>query len=414
MASVIEFDRVGKRYRKGRESARSLRNQLISFGNLITQSKNKTVLQSGSFWALSNISFFINQGETVGLIGHNGAGKSTVLKLISGVSQPTNGRVQVQGRVGALLELGAGFHPELSGRENIWLSGALMGMSKIELKRKFDAIVDFTGLESFLDTPIKHYSSGMFARLGFAVSIHLDPEILLIDEVLAVGDQAFQTKCYDRIAALQKIGTTICLVSHTMDIVRWMCQRAIWFSNGQIQADGPVAEVTRQYLAEVSVEEKTQLAKAKPITASQRYGNRRIEITQVSIIDKEGNAQNVFETGNILQILIRYQRNEPIEDLAFGIAVHRSDGVQISGPNTVFDQINLIDIAQSGSLIYRVPDLFLLDGLYLISVAVHSQNGIEMYDYHEQVCQFRVLNTGEKTQERYGFVSLRGQWLISP
>lgn len=409
MSGVIEFERVNKRYRKGRSGGSSVRSALIELGKSLKPSPAKRLEHESSFWALSNASFVIRQGETVGLIGHNGAGKSTALKLISGVSRPTSGQIQVTGRVGALLELGAGFHPELNARDNIWLSGALMGMSKSELRSKFDSIVDFSGLEPFLDMPIKHYSSGMFARLGFAVNIHLDPDILLIDEVLAVGDQAFQTKCFERIAALQKAGTTICLVSHTMDIVRWMCQRAIWFSNGQIQADGPVDQVTGQYLTEIAIRAEDDLSQTTARVSGQRYGNRRIEIAHLRILDGDGHERNVFETGSILRINIAYQCNIPITDFAFGIAVHRSDGIQISGPNTVFDNFNL-SLNKAGEIVYEVPDLALLDGHYFVSVAVHSHNGIEMYDYHEQAGQFRVLNGGQKTQERYGIVSLRGRW----
>lgn len=408
MATVIEFDRVGKIYRKN-WGGRSLRGKLIEWGRSLAPALASPIAPPGMFWAISDVSFSVNQGETIGLIGHNGAGKSTTLKLISGVTQPTFGRVRVVGRIGALLELGAGFHPELSGRDNIWLSGALMGMSKDELKSKFDAIVDFSGLETFLDMPIKHYSSGMFARLGFSVNIHNDPDILLIDEVLAVGDQAFQAKCFDRIATLQKAGTTICLVTHTMDIVRWMCQRAIWFSKGEIQADGPVEQVIGGYLHAVSAQEEHQLAdETKPLT--HRHGNYHIEIRRASLYNEMGLEKNVFETGDTLQIRFEYYKHLPINDLAFGIAIHRSDGIHISGPNTMFDNFDVQNISQSGSITYQIPELVLLDGLYFVTVAAHSRNGIKTYDYQEHICQFRILNTGQKTHERYGVLSLKGNW----
>jgi homopolymeric O-antigen transport system ATP-binding protein len=223
VAPIVAFDQVGKRYKLDRDRPRSFREVFVRR----RLAGRAVVTDPNALWALRNVSFGIERGETVGLIGSNGAGKSTALKLISRVVLPNEGQITVGGRVAALLELGSGFHPELSGRDNIYLSGALSGMGRAEMSGKYEAIVDFAELADFIETPVKHYSSGMFARLAFAVSVHIDPEVLLVDEALAVGDHAFQRKCLDRIAEMTQRGVTICMVSHSAEIVRTMCSRAI-------------------------------------------------------------------------------------------------------------------------------------------------------------------------------------------
>ncbi len=243
---VIEFDRVSKKLSLQHNQSNSFREALIRLAHFRRREPVKE-----EFWALRDISFEIEPGQTVGFIGPNGAGKSSLLKLIAGIYEPTSGRLNVEGRVAALLELGTGFHPELSGRENIYLSGAIMGLDRAKIDQSLDAIVAFSGLERFIDAPVKHYSSGMYVRLGFSVAIHVQPTILLIDEVLSVGDQSFQARCLERITSLQQQGVTIVLVSHDLGSVRRICRRCIWLEKGILKYDGETETTLNNYLSSV-------------------------------------------------------------------------------------------------------------------------------------------------------------------
>ena len=250
-AKVVKFSNVSKKFTLHHERPNSFQDMVVSLFGLRSPSRLGKAMPrpaNEQFWALKDVNFGIYQGEAVGIIGENGSGKSTTLKLISRILDPTSGSVSVRGKVSALLELGTGFHPELTGRENIFLNGSLLGIPRKEMAQRYEDIVDFAELQEFIDTPIKHYSSGMVMRLGFAVAINVDPDILLTDEVLAVGDEAFQRKCLDYIAALRKRGVTIIFVSHALDAVRGLCQRAIWLDHGKVVADGPAGEVIDQYL----------------------------------------------------------------------------------------------------------------------------------------------------------------------
>ncbi len=410
MDAVVRFEQVSKHYRLRHNRPGSIREIFVR----PWQRQPRPAASREMLWALRDVSFDIHPGETVGLVGPNGAGKSTALKLISRVVVPNAGRVNVKGRVAALLELGAGFHPDLSGRDNIFLSGALAGMSRAEIKSKFDAIVDFSELEEFLEMPVKHYSSGMFARLAFAVSVHLNPEIFLVDEVLAVGDQNFQQKCKDRLGALQREGMTICLVSHSLEVVRGLCTRAIWFSQGQIEADGAAETVVRHYLDRTLKAEAQRLGEAASLTAEQRWGTQQIEIVRVRLTGAAGQVQTIFETGQPLVVQMDYRAHAPIPAPVFGMAIHRQDGVHISGPNTDFAGLTLPTLTGAGQVSFTIPALPLLEGLYHVSVAVVSaQNAI--YDFHDQAYPFRVVNASRRVREQYGVITLQGRWdLLSP
>lgn len=368
---------------------------------------------SQPFWALKNVSFTIHAGETVGLIGPNGAGKSTALKLISGVSRASSGQVNVKGRVGALLELGAGFHPELSGRDNIYLNAALLGMSRREIQRKFEAIVDFSELEAFIDTPVKHYSSGMFMRLAFAVNIHVEPEILLVDEVLAVGDIDFQWKCIERINELRKQNVTILLVSHSLDLVRDICRRTIWFDKGQVQEDGLTGTVINHYQAAVlqhTAEQLLHTSDKQTLRSQRRWGNQKMRITRVRLLDGLNAEQTIFQTGQPFRVRIDYWADDLIPSPIFGLAIFRQDGLQICGPNTAFSRFKLPDMVGAGSVEYNVPKLPLLEGLYRISAAIVDATYTETFDYQDEVHSFRVSNHTQDIVERYGLMTLSGEW----
>jgi lipopolysaccharide transport system ATP-binding protein len=404
---IITFEKVSKRYMLRHERPRSFRE--VFAGLLRRQPARST---RANLWALEGISFSIERGESVGLIGPNGAGKSTALKLISRVIVPTAGRLSVQGRVASLLELGTGFHPDLSGRDNVFLNGALIGMGSAEMRRKYDAILDFSELADFIDVPVKHYSSGMFARLAFAVSIHLDPEVLLVDEVLAVGDQAFQRKCLDRISRLQSQGVTICIVSHSLDTLRTVCSRAIWFDHGHIRADGPADRVIRQYV-DLGVEQAARQmvqAAADETREARRWGSRRVEITGVRLTNAAGEPQTIYATGEPLVVHLDYHAPEPVADPVFGLAMFRQDGLHLTGPNTSFSGLTLPVLHGTGTVTYTVAYLPFLEGLFHVSVAVHARGDGEMYDYHDRSYVFRVINRDDGPHEHYGVVSLGGTW----
>jgi ABC-type polysaccharide/polyol phosphate transport system ATPase subunit len=340
----------------------------------------------------------------VGIIGPNGAGKSTVLKLISRIIEPTSGRVEVNGRVSTLLELGAGFHPDLTGRENIYLNGSILGLSRKEIRQKFDSIVSFAELERFIDVPVKHYSSGMYVRLGFSVAIHIDPEILLIDEVLAVGDAAFQEKCLEKVEEMKGKGVTILLVSHDMNAVRNLCNRAIWLDYGMVRADGGPEEVVSRYLEGITACEKSGFKLAR----GRRWGSGEVEIIDVRFLDSEGKERGAFATGETLVIEMHYRALKRVERPVFGFAIYRSDGIHLTGPNTQFSGYEIPWIEGEGKIEYRIERLPLLEGIYQVSIAARNWEDSEMYDYHDRLYTFRVIPNANG--ERYGLIAINGEW----
>jgi lipopolysaccharide transport system ATP-binding protein len=359
------------------------------------------------FWALQDVDLDVKAGEAVGFVGPNGAGKSTLLKLASSILFPTSGKVYVRGRVAALLELGAGFHPDLTGRENIFLNSSIMGMGRAEVLRKLDAIVAFSELEGFIDLPVKHYSSGMYVRLAFSTLIHINPDLLLVDEVLAVGDAAFQKKCLDRIERLQQSGCTIVLVSHNLDSVRNACQRAVWLDQGRVKADGRTEDVVKQYIWHV-YQKAAQLPTEQQ---DQRWGTRRVEIEKVCLLNGDGQQLQAFASGEPFAVEIHFRAASPVERPVFGLAIHRNDGLHITGPNTRFGGLEIPRAEGRGIVRYHVPALALLEGTYLVSTSCHDQQDTEMYDYHDQLYPFYVLPVA---RERYGMVTLNGEWSWAP
>ena len=400
---MVAFEQVGKRYKLRRDRPRSFREVFVRR----RLSGRPASADPNAFWALRGATFEIQRGETVGLIGPNGAGKSTALKLISRVMLPNEGRVRVNGRVAALLELGTGFHPELSGRDNIYLSGALSGMGRDEMSGKYDAIVEFAELASFIDVPVKHYSSGMFARLAFAVSIHINPDVLLVDEVLAVGDQSFQQKCLERIGELKRGGMTIVFVSHDLETVKALCQRTLWFQHGQVLFDGPAERGVEQYLDDVL---SAQPERASAAGGANRWGNRAVEIRRVRLTNPAGEAKAVFKTGEPLVIQLDYHARTAIVGPVFGIAIHRLDGIHVCGPNSMLSDAVPATIAGDGTITYSVPCLTLLDGHYQLTVAAINHTDTEVYDYHDRLYAFQVANRSGDKVDKYGLVTLGGEW----
>jgi len=409
---IIQLENVSVEYRVPQERIGTFKEYMIRLLEGRVKHRN--------FNALNKVSINVRRGEVFGLIGPNGAGKSTLLKLVARVLRPTHGRVRVMGRVAPLLEVGAGFHPELTGRENIFLNGAMLGFSREQMQEKFPRIVEFSELGDFIDAPLRTYSSGMSARLGFAVATDTQPDILIVDEILSVGDEAFQHKSFERIQAIKAQGATILLVSHAMSTIESMCQRAAWLHHGQLIAVGDAEAVVAQYTGRVLENEAERLTTERKTVGANlalsqnespsRWGNRKIEITHVHITDPSGIEQAIFNTGQPLILQIDYEAHEHIQAPVFGIAIYRQDGIHITGPNTTQAGLTLPTIDGPGRITYEIASLPLLEGLYSFSIAVVSQNENEIFDYHDRIYPFRVTNRDAHIKERYGLLTLGGKW----
>ncbi len=357
--SAITFDRVAKRFRRG-EFHDSLRDLIPALTKRLFSKRNPEELATGEFWALHDVSFDIGRGEALGLVGRNGAGKSTVLKLISGILRPNLGSVTVNGRLSALIEVGAGFHPDLTGRENVFLNGTILGMTRREIRAKFDQIVDFAGLADFIDTPVKRYSSGMYARLGFAVAIHVNPEILLVDEVLSVGDYVFQKKCLDRMQTITESGTTVLFVSHNLRAIQALCPRSILIEGGQVVHDGKTREVTKQYL------ERGTLG------AAAEKGAAAVSITDIRVTTGDGPCYD-FDSGQTARVEVEVSANRPVENLAASIEFKDDSLYPIFTISTERLGHEPVDLAAGET--WRIGfdiDLHLATGIYHLGAKVYE------------------------------------------
>jgi lipopolysaccharide transport system ATP-binding protein len=358
------------------------------------------------FWALRDVSFSIAPGRMIGVIGPNGAGKSTLLRLIGGVGRPDEGQVAVHGRIGALLDLGVGFHPDLTGRENVFINGVIAGLTRNEVAHRFDSIVEFAELEPFIDNPLRTYSTGMQMRLGFAVAAHTDPEILLIDEILAVGDLAFQHKCLDRIAQFKADGCTIVLVSHDANSIQQLCDEALWLRRGQLVAYGPADVVASQYVAEMSAETQrrtptTQPAVRTPTGAElrvneNRFGSLEMEIVSVRLLGLGDLAVTALNSGDPLRVEIEYQAPMPISNPIFGVTISREDGFICYDTSTAATGISLPTVQGPGCIAFQMERLDLIGGQYYVDVGVYESDWAYAYDYHWHVYPLLVHATGNE------------------
>ena len=396
---IISVESLGKSYRinhqvEGRRYV-ALRDvitekaQNLAFWNQRRIPDNVT---SEEFWALKDVSFEVNEGEVIGVIGRNGAGKSTLLKILSRITEPSKGRVQMKGRVASLLEVGTGFHPELTGRENVYLNGAILGMSRVEIRRKFDEIVAFAEVERFLDTPVKRYSSGMYVRLAFAVAAHLEPEILIVDEVLAVGDMDFQKKCLGKMEDVSRGGRTILLVSHNMEAISRMCSKCILLSSGQVEFDGSPLEAISQYH-----QKKTdQDAVVNLLTAERKWSPRRhIEFTKIWM---QGCDNWIIPYGKNLGWMIGIKFNMPADYFEIAIAIFTATGVEICS-NIIPHKVNLERAEiREGVISAELPELRLVPGRYSMLLSSHSESGGE--DFIPRACEFEVMTSEEAARER--------------
>lgn len=392
---AVVVDGVSKRFRLYSERNQSLKATILNRGRSRYE----------EFWALDDVSFEIEQGETFGLIGENGSGKSTMLKCLSRILQPDVGSIEVNGRVSALLELGAGFHPELSGRENVFLNASILGMAKSEVESKFDEIVEFAGLERFIDTPVKNYSSGMYVRLGFAVAVQADPEVLLIDEVLAVGDEQFQRRCNERLSELRHSGATIVVVSHALGSVRNICDRVAWLEHGRLREIGKTSEVIDGYLDEVEVDRE-----GPPVEGS-RWGSGEATIERLELVGADGQTINRFHTGDDIRIRLHYRADEVIPSPVFGVAIHTSEGMHVTGPNTREAGLTVDRLTGRGIVDLAVDRCMLLPGTYDLSAALTDREALHTFDYRHRALRFDV-GLGTPHESYGGVLSLGGTWTI--
>jgi ABC-2 type transport system ATP-binding protein len=372
--TIIRVDDVSKKFVINRD--RSLKERLTGLG------RNRRRYQQ-EFWALRDVSFELEASRTLGLIGANGSGKSTLLKLIGGILSPDAGYVERRGRLAALLELGAGFHGDLTGRENVYLNASILGMTRRQTEAYFDAIVDFSGIERFIDTQVKYYSSGMYVRLAFAVAVHVDPDILLVDEVLAVGDEPFQRKCMERIKQFQREGRTIVFVTHSLDQVRQLCDRVIMLESGRTVVDGTPVDALRAFRERYNVQ-----AGQEP-----GHGNRRLEILKTIITDGDGRPKDRFVPGDGLGIEFEVLAHEPTDDWVAGVAITNHLDLLVYGTNTELQGIELPTIAGRRSVHYHFDGIPMVEGQYYVTVAVHPRVGPE-YHRLDRAVSFKVFSDG--------------------
>jgi ABC-type polysaccharide/polyol phosphate transport system ATPase subunit len=437
--NAIELTNVTKVYRRyaRRKQFATLKSALLK-GSLI-----QDLQADETFPALQGVSFGVPAGRTFAVIGRNGSGKSTALKLVAGITKPTTGTVQVQGRISALIELGAGFHPEISGRENVFINGIMLGLTKREIARRFDEIVEFAELKDFIDAPVKTYSSGMYMRLGFAVAIHVDPDVLLVDEVLAVGDASFTHKCLDKFSEFKRRGKTILLVTHSLDLVERFCDEALWLDSGKVRGSGDPRRVVGAYLTDVGKSEERELARAEEARKSGsdvasrelepgggsgsgdggppasevdmsrqnegRWGSREIEITAVTLRDARGEAAHIFQSGERMSIHLGVRAHEPNDDFVFGIGVYSAEGVNCYGTNTHLEDFTPEEIRGEGEVTFAIDTLELVEGTYKLDVAVHKRDGYP-YDYHRLLYTFRVKSRSREV----GIYRPKHAWQFTP
>ena len=393
MDPIIHFERVSKQYRLGSGNT-NLREAITGSVKQFTQRNSSEKKSEKSFWALDDVSFNLNRGDALGLIGPNGAGKTTILKILANITRPTSGKVDVKGRISALIELGAGFHPDLSGRENIYLNGTILGLSRKEITKALDRIVDFSGLEKFIDTPVKRYSSGMYVRLGFSVAAHIEPDVLLVDEVLAVGDAQFRQKCARRIEELRKLGTTIVFVAHNLYLVKSVCDSAIYMNHGRIQAHGDTVEAISAYenwMFKNQITETISYMDEQDISESSS-----VNLTAVEVRSLNGSAGNKFKYGDDVEIRVCYETKQPVYQPNLVLRVSRSDGTTCFMIRTDDYGHYLEDLDGKGVISVMVDPIQLSSGAYTIEakLLMRSLDGVPLASKHSSWFEVEGLSLG--------------------
>jgi lipopolysaccharide transport system ATP-binding protein len=400
---MIAFEQVSKCYAR---QARTVLQSLARWGTGGTEAGSSS---EAGFWALQDVSFKVTRGETLGIIGNNGAGKSTLLKLMAGITTPTRGRIKVQGRISSLIELGAGFNPDLTGLENIYLNGTVLGLSRREIDDCRDQITSFSGLDDFLNVPVKYYSSGMYARLGFAIAAHVRADVILTDEILAVGDAAFQRQCLRKFKELQD-SSTIIFVSHDLVRVKEICSRVIWIEKGRLREEGEAGKVVDTYLRAVQQDRNHALRADGDVSCEpgeRRRGTGNVEIVQIETCDEKGLPRMVFRSDEPLLVRLRYRVRKPSYEPGFGINIMSHDGVFVHGTNTFIHGMVLDLTEESGMIELIYPTLPLAAGTYWLTVGVASDNDWSApYDLRERVRKFEVLST----RRDGGIVCVEHRW----
>jgi ABC-type polysaccharide/polyol phosphate transport system ATPase subunit len=422
---LTDVTKVYRRYARKKQFA-TLKSALLK-GSLL-----QDLQPDETFPALQGVSFSVPAGTTYGIIGRNGSGKSTALKLVAGITKPTTGTVKVEGRISALIELGAGFHPEISGRENVFINGIMLGLTKRDVAKRFDEIVEFAELKDFIDAPVKTYSSGMYMRLGFAVAIHVNPDVLLVDEVLAVGDEGFTHKCLDKFGEFKRRGKTILLVTHSLSLVERFCDDALWLDGGKVRGVGDPKRVIDAYLTDVERSEERELAASEKRALAEpereegrgkreedgerergnvegRWGSREIEITEVTLTGNDGQAAHIFQSGERMAVHLKVRAHTVTDDFVFGIGLYNAEGVTCYGTNTHLEELQPEEIRGEGEVTFMIDSLDLVEGTYKLDVAVHKRDGYP-YDYHRLLYTFRVKS---RTQD-VGIYRPHHAWTFSP
>ena len=391
---------VWKSYRIYHQRSHSLKEKVLSRRNMYED-----------FWALKGVDLDVPEGATLGILGANGSGKSTLLKTMAGILSPNRGSVVVRGSVSPLLELGTGFHPELTGRENVFLGGSLLGQDRRKMEQLYDQIVDFAGIEQFMDIPVKNYSSGMYARLAFAVAVSVEPDILIIDEVLAVGDEQFQMRCHRRMADLRAGGRTVVIVSHNLETIRSLCSSAAWIDDGMLRALGDPIEVTNAYLGEVHADAGQEDGAAS--TFGTRVGSGEAEITAVDFLDGLEIPSTSFRTGNPMTIRLRYRATRPIERVSCGVAVFNAANLAyLFGQSTEAAGMSLT-LAEQGTIELSMPSLPLLAGNYVVTVALEDLESKRVLDLQDRRYSFFVSDNPALPREA-GLIHVESEWKVDP
>ena len=419
--NAIEVHNVTKSFKVYLDKGRTLKEKIL-FQNR-RKFERRTVLD--------DISFEVKKDEAIGLIGQNGCGKSTTLKLLTRIMYPDSGTIEMAGRVSSLIELGAGFHPDMSGRQNIYINASIFGLSRKEIDARMDDIISFSELEEFIDNPVRTYSSGMYMRLAFSVAINVDADILLIDEILAVGDANFQAKCFNKLREIKAAGTTIVIVSHSLGQIEQICERSIWIQDGKIRVDGIPREVHPAYLSYMAQQflehkepEKTDTQEIEcsndsqpeeieksdeqvPESEKTRWGNGNVRFTKIRLLSENEEERDKFLTGEKMTIEMSYHLNSEVQNPACGIGIFRDDGIQCYGVNTQIDHIPGVKLNQNGKICFEIKKNLLLPGTYTLDVALHTEEGFA-YDYYRYAKKFQIFSELNEA----GLVRLEHDWLI--
>ncbi len=413
--SVIKVENVHKKFRVYYDKGQTFKEKLL-FRN-----RNR----HEDRWVLRGIDFEVEKGEAIGLIGENGSGKSTMLKLMTKIMYPDEGKIEIQGRISSLIELGAGFHPDMSGRENIYTNAAIFGLTRKEIDKRLQTIIDFSELQEFIDNPVRTYSSGMYMRLAFAVAINVDADVLLIDEILAVGDANFQSKCFNKLREIKANGTTIVIVSHALGQIEQICERTVWIDQGKVRMIGSPFEVHPCYMQwmgekahgqhvmhapENEGKEPEQAEQAPQEQAPQqenRWGSGEVRITSVQLIGADGTPKDVFSTGEQMQVFLSYTCHKDVQAPVVGIGIFRNDGVNCYGTNTLIDQIPHVELQPEGYICCMIDANNLLEGEYTLDVSIHAEDGFA-YDYFKRAVQFRMYSEIRDT----GIMRMPHRWKI--